>query len=195
MTLPEHLPAEIQDRDADVWEPIIAIADIVGGNWPKLARVAAVALVAESKEAEPSLGVRLLSDLRTVFGNADKMSTKMLLSALMAIEESPWGDLRGKPLDERGLANRLRPYGIKSGPVRIGEIVSRGYKRSDLFDAWIRYLPPLPDTSVTSATTATSIPSPDVARVTHVADLPASGGEINPDGWTFHLHDCDAAMK
>jgi uncharacterized protein DUF3631 len=195
MTLPEHLPAEIQDRDADVWEPIIAIADMVGGNWPKLARVAAVALVAESKEAEPSLGVRLLSDLRTVFGNADKMSTKMLLAALIAVEESPWGDLRGKPLDERGLANRLRPYDIKSGPVRIGEIVSRGYKRSDLFDAWTRYLPPLPDTRVTSATSATSIPSPDVARVTHVADLPASGGEISPDGWTFHLDDYEAAMK
>ena len=39
------LPDEIQDRDADVWEPLIAIADAVGGQWPSKARVAAVALV------------------------------------------------------------------------------------------------------------------------------------------------------
>lgn len=54
-----ELPTEIQDRDADVWEPLVAIADAVGGDWPKRARVAAVALVAVSKDVELSLGVRL----------------------------------------------------------------------------------------------------------------------------------------
>ena len=61
------LPNEIQDRDADVWEPLIAIADAVGGQWPRKSRVAAVALVSESREAEASLGVRLLADLQTIF--------------------------------------------------------------------------------------------------------------------------------
>jgi hypothetical protein len=51
--------------------------------------------------------------------------------------------MRGKPLDERGLANRLRQYGIKSKNVRIGDKISKGYERADLFDAWQRYLPPL----------------------------------------------------
>src|SRR5262245_40211687 len=54
------LPPQIQDRDADVWEPLIAVADSVGGVWPERARVAAVALVALSREAEPSLGIKLL---------------------------------------------------------------------------------------------------------------------------------------
>jgi hypothetical protein len=93
------LPSEIQDRDADLWEPLIAVADAVGGEWPARARRAAVALVAASKDAEPSLGVRLLSDLRMVFGTADEMSSKAILRALIDIDESPWGDLRGKPLD------------------------------------------------------------------------------------------------
>jgi Protein of unknown function (DUF3631) len=67
-----ELPPEIQDRDADVWEPLIAIADAVGGDWPPRARVAAVTLVAASKEIEPSLGIRLLADLRTIFGEASR---------------------------------------------------------------------------------------------------------------------------
>ena len=53
-----ELPNEIQDRDADVWEPLIAIADAVGGEWPARARAAGVALVADSKEVEASLGIR-----------------------------------------------------------------------------------------------------------------------------------------
>lgn len=29
-----ELPNEIQDRDADVWEPLVAVADAIGGQWP-----------------------------------------------------------------------------------------------------------------------------------------------------------------
>jgi len=170
------LPAEIQDRDADVWEPLIAISDAVGGNWPELARSAAVALVAASKEAEPSLGVKLLSDLRLVFGDADEMSTKEILRGLVEIDESPWRDLRGKPLDDRSLAKRLGSYGVKSKTVRIGEHTPRGYKRTDLFDVWRRYLPQPPDKSATSATSSANDECRDasVADVVDVVDLSAS---------------------
>jgi hypothetical protein len=112
-----ELPPEIQDRDADVWEPLIIIADAVGGTWPEKARLAAKALVTADRDAEPSLGMRLLADLRTVFGGAKDMTTKAILIALIGLEESPWGDIRGKPLDERGLAKRLRAYGIRSKGV------------------------------------------------------------------------------
>ncbi|HMF07336.1 MAG TPA: DUF3631 domain-containing protein [Methylocella sp.] len=62
-----ELPPGIEDRSADVWEPLIAIADAIGGDWPKRARDAAVALVTAAKEVEPSLGVRLLANIREVF--------------------------------------------------------------------------------------------------------------------------------
>ncbi len=39
------LPEGIADRDADCWEPLIAVADAAGGDWPELAREAAVFLV------------------------------------------------------------------------------------------------------------------------------------------------------
>jgi Protein of unknown function (DUF3631) len=84
-----EVPAGVEDRDADVWEPLLAVADVAGGTWPKRARVAAVTLVAESKESTPSLGVRLLSDLREVFDGTDKLTTEAILKNLHAIDEAP----------------------------------------------------------------------------------------------------------
>jgi hypothetical protein len=151
-----ELPAGIEDRDADVWEALLSVADAAGGQWPSIARVAAVALVAESKESSPSLGVRLLSDLRHVFGDQEALSTRAILDGLIALEESPWADIKGKPLDSRRLANYLRPYGVQSASIRESNTVVRGYRRESLFDPWRRYLPQSPK----SATSATSVTSP-----------------------------------
>jgi hypothetical protein len=162
-----ELPAEIQDRDADVWEPLLAVADAAGGEWPKRARVAAVTLVTALREdGGPSLGVRLLSDLRTVFGDANEMSTRSLLALLHAMDEAPWGDLNGKPLDDRGLASRLRKYGVKSKTFRVGDGTVKGYSRTDLHDPWARYLPPSPVTSVTSVTSVTAVTGANGAGAT-----------------------------
>jgi hypothetical protein len=139
------MPPGIEERAADMWEPLLAIADAAGGNWPRRARKAATELVGAAKEAEPSLGVRLLADLKTVFDKRgeDKLATSVILTDLVALPESPWGDLKGKPITDRALATRLRQYGIKSRDVFVAGKGLKGYYREDLHDAWLRYLPPL----------------------------------------------------
>jgi hypothetical protein len=152
-----EMPAGVEDRAADVWEALLALADAAGGNWPARARTAAQALVTEAQEAPPSLGIRLLADLREVFGDRDAMATDAILTALHELTEAPWAELvAGKPLNNRGLANRLRPYGVKSISVRVDAGVARGYRRQDLADAWTRYLPPIG--TVTSVTPVTPPP-------------------------------------
>lgn len=154
------MPPEIVDRDADVWEPLFAIADLIGGDWPHRARVAAVTLVTDAKAGAPSLGIRLLADLRKVFGDSSQLPTTDILKHLNNMEEAPWGDSRGKAMDARGLARRLSPYGVKSKTIRMtqGPATAKGYAREDLHDAWQRYLPKdtaaslPPDVSVTSVT-------------------------------------------
>lgn len=133
------MPEGITDRDADVWESLLAIADAAGGEWPTKARVTAVTLVTAAKAATPSLGVRLLSDLRQVFGDRDAMPTNEIVQQLVALEESPWTDLQGKALDGRRLGNLLRRYGVASKTVRVNGQVVRGYTRADLHDPWTRY--------------------------------------------------------
>lgn len=155
------MPPGVEDRAADVWEPLLMVADAAGGHWPKRARVSAVTLVTFSKAATPSLGVRLLGDLRTVFGDADAMFTDSILPALHQLDEAPWSDLKGKPLNPRGLANYLRQYGITSRSVRVGERAAKGYAREDLHDAWQRYLglAELPDLGVAALEKVTTVTS------------------------------------
>lgn len=134
------MPAGIEDRNADVWEALLAVADLAGGSWPERARRSAVALVADSMAGTPSLGVLLLRDLRGVFAGHEKLSTEQILDALHALEESPWSDLRGKPVDSRWLSRQLTKYEVKSKNLRVGEKVVKGYDAADLADPWGRYV-------------------------------------------------------
>jgi hypothetical protein len=192
-----ELPEDVVDRDADLWEALIAIADCAGGNWPARARAAALVLVKASKEeTEVSLGLRLLRDLKAVFADEAAMMTVDILAALTALPEAPWASLNGQPISDRFLAHRLRQYGVKSRPFRtgLGKVV-KGYLRADLHDVWLRYAPatagsadaadapeeaerepdgeagpPSPPTSVTSVT-ALEHKSGNGARVTAVTDV------------------------
>ena len=136
--MPE-LPKQIQDRDADVWEPLVAVADAAGGEWPDRARATGVTLTTLLQEGywQP-LSIQLLSDLRTVFGEHTTLPTKTILTQLQSIPESPWEDIKGKPLTGKGLADRLREFDVQ--PVQLNNS-ERGYVRKDLVDAWARYLP------------------------------------------------------
>lgn len=140
------MPEGIYDRDADVWEALLVVADLAGGRWPTLARQAAVAMVAASKQRAPSMGVLLLADIKKVFdtaGRRDKLPTEDLLHALCAFDESPWATIRrGEPIDSRNLAERLKEYGIGSKNHRDGDKVFKGYSRDQFEDAWKRYRVP-----------------------------------------------------
>ena len=123
--------------------------------------MAAVALVAGSSGPRGSLGIQLLEDLREAFGDAEKLSTETILTALHGLDESPWTDLRGKPLDARGLSQRLRKYDVRHKRLRLGDETLRGYEAADLADPWSRYLPPVtvPITMVRTRTHPRGSPS------------------------------------
>ena len=155
------MPSGIEDRDADVWEPLFSIADAAGGDWPRRVRVAAVALVALAKATPLSLGLRLLRDLKDIFGGNENLSTDVILKKLCAITDAPWGNLKGKPIDSRLLGKLLSQYDVQSKDIRINDKVLKGYTRDDLHDPWNRYLKvgvvTASGTSATSATSATTI--------------------------------------
>jgi hypothetical protein len=132
------MPEGVDDRNADIWEALLWVADAAGGPWPEWGRVAAVALVADSKAGLPSMGVRLLMDLRDVFGPFDQMFSEDIIRALLKIDDAPWSDIHGRELDHRGLARRLSAYGVKSKNIREGAHVAKGYRREDLYDPWMR---------------------------------------------------------
>jgi hypothetical protein len=145
------LPKGIEDRDADVWEPLLAVAELAGGHWPERARVAAVAAVAaDGVKTTPSLGIELLADIKAIFDElaTEVVFTTTLLAALATMDQ------RWRRLDGKRLARTLHGYGMTqtNQNQRIGTRVTKGYRREYFEDAWSRYLP----SAATSATGATS---------------------------------------
>jgi hypothetical protein len=145
-----ELPDELGDRAQDVWEPLLAIADLAGGDWPQRARAAALALSGSQNIDEESVRVRLLFDIRAAFNarSADRISTAELIEELCGNDDAPWGDYYGKPLSKHALAKLLRPFGIRPRLIRFAnETVARGYLLEDVFrrylDAENRPYPPL----------------------------------------------------
>jgi hypothetical protein len=140
------IPEGLNDRAADNWVPLLAIADAAGGGWPKLAREAAKAI--SGAESEPaSIGVELLTDIKLVFERkADRISSAELIDALCADQERPWATFHhGKNMTPRQLANRLRGFGIVSSAVRLDDGGNlKGYKLEQFAEAFQRYLLPIP---------------------------------------------------
>ncbi len=135
-------PAGLDDRAAEAWEPLLAIAEGAGRDWSAKARAAASSLSGGESRQEASLGVKLLAAIREATFGRTSISTADLLAAINADEELPfgaWSD--GKGLDARGLARKLKPFDIKPRTVRVGGVTSKGYRVEQLEDAWRRYLP------------------------------------------------------
>jgi putative DNA primase/helicase len=172
-TADPDVPAGLHDRAADCWRPLLAIADLVGADWPARARAAAIALSGE--QTDEAIGTELLADIRTIYAerDAERMSSTDLTAALIAMADRPWAEWsRGRALTAARLARLLRPYGIVPVMYREGARVIRGYPRSMLTDAWTRYLSPSgAETPATPATRATS---------------PASIGPDRPDRDLLH---------
>jgi hypothetical protein len=137
-------PMPLEDRAADTWEPLIAVADLAGGDWPARARTAATTMTtAEAQQEEDtSASVRLLGDLREVFGDDDALYTTTILERLHKLEDAPWADWYGRLLTTRDLAKLLRPYQVRAKNLRErGGEPRKGYARADLHEPWARYLP------------------------------------------------------
>jgi len=128
----------VEDRAADTFEPLIAVADAAGGHWPKTARAACKALVdaADTADEERSESTKLLMDIKRVF--ADKgvafMPSAELVAELRRIEESPWNDFE---LTRSKRSYRLREFRIKTRHNAAAS--ARGYRLDDFSDAFARY--------------------------------------------------------
>ncbi len=141
----------LEDRAADTWEPLIAVADLAGGDWPELARHAALVLTADRDQAASvSDRIRLLADCRTAFGDADALPTTTLIARLRSDPEAPWCDHGPDGITARRLGGMLGDYDIRSANIRFGEPIGqvKGYYRADFTDAWARYCPPPPGGAV-----------------------------------------------
>jgi hypothetical protein len=132
----------VEDRAADVWEPLVAIADVAGGDWPERARAACVALSEES-ETEPAISKQLLADIRQIFarGTEQALHTDTLIMRLTT-NSATWRSFSRNGITSRQVYRYLRPYGIEAKTVRENGVPNWGFRAEYFHDAWRRYLEP-----------------------------------------------------
>ena len=150
------MPDELHDRAQDIAEPLLAIADLAGGEWPERARAALVKLYVGEEDAD--IGVRLLTDIKRVFDEKgeERLFTETIIKELVAnADDAPWAlwfedALKHDKLDSAAsrLAKKLKAYHIKPFRFRIGEDNKKGYQRAQFGKVWKQFLtaspPPAP---------------------------------------------------
>jgi Protein of unknown function (DUF3631) len=144
------LPDAIDDRGQDIAEPLLAIADVVGGEWPDKARKALVKVRNAMQKTDSLSNLELLlSDVKYVFRGKQIMYSEDIVAGLLKREESPWKTMG---LNQWKLAKMLHEFveypggpRIASARVRVGgrksgNSLKAGYKRKQFEDAWSRYV-------------------------------------------------------
>jgi hypothetical protein len=130
------------DRQEDVWEPMVAIGRVAGGDWEKRIRFAAQQLAASGSDgASETVAHQLLSALQSYFSeHGDRADTKTIIAALN--ESGDFADVNyGRGLTPHYIAKLLKPYGIEPRVHKMNEgTTARGYSRDDCKQAFVTYL-------------------------------------------------------
>jgi putative DNA primase/helicase len=144
------LPVDLNDRAADNWEALLAIAELAGDAWPAKARAAAIKLSGDSGETA-TIGTQLLAAVRAVFEarNVDRITSEALAEILALDKDSPWASYGkgNKPITQRQIATVLERYGVRPSTIRLGQVTKKGYMFAWLADAFETYLDPLSGTT------------------------------------------------
>jgi len=138
-------PIELNDRAADNWRPLLAVAELAEGAWLGKSRAVARALSGAVDEGANSAAIQLLADLKTLFNkrDTDRLSSDGICEALGKMEDRPWPEWkRGKPITTRQLAKLLADFDVSPNTIRIEGETPKGYMREQLIDTFVRYLPP-----------------------------------------------------
>ena len=130
----------IPNRESIV--PLSVIAMIAGGKWPRKLQVALARIAAASLAQPPSVGLQLLTDIRSFFSlNNDppRIHSAPLLEYLNALQDRPW-----KKLTPNGLRIILQDFPIKrSASQLIDGHNCKGFNFQHFVESWESYLPTL----------------------------------------------------
>lgn len=142
------MPVEFEghDRPADNFESLIAVGNLCGEGWDEKARDAAVASLGEKAEDDSSYAEDLLKDFRDLFKEHPKaIHNKVLLPALNANEERPWGGWNnGTGIITRDINKQFKRFKIRADNVPVDGVRAKGFKEEWFTKVFERYLPPLP---------------------------------------------------
>ena len=135
------LPDELNDRQADILEPLFAIGDMASPEWGERIRSVAITLCAEEEE-EVSLNVSLLRNISEFM--VSDMHSAEICEALNENDEWDWNTFnpyKAKTgISQKQLGSFLKDFGIHPENIRINNVQRKGYRlNSHMKDCFERY--------------------------------------------------------
>jgi hypothetical protein len=139
------MPEGLNDRQEDIWEPLLALADSVGGDVPRLAR-AAVEAVSENGD-ELSYGAEQLAATRKLIGDKNRITSAELIEGLWEAEALPARLMEDEEPNYKKIGHWLSKFiqsygGNPARKLRFGNQTSKGYESAELKSIFDRYCPP-----------------------------------------------------
>ena len=138
----EDFPPNLSSRRQDLIEPLLQLADYIGGVWPVRIREALANIFQEEAAFDLKHCVQLLADVRDCFAHhswPERLSTAALLAWLHNLSTRPW-DVDG-PITARTFARLLGAFDILPRLQRIGSAApARGYQLADFVSHWQTHL-------------------------------------------------------
>jgi len=145
------MPAQLRNRQADNWRPLIAIADAFGADWATRSREAAVIFAGGHQDEDAA--VVLLGAIRGIFDGrrVDRLPSKTIVDDLTDADDAMWSEWRGiggnqqpRKLSQGEVAKLLAPFQIRPKTIRLLSVASgkptvKGYSRSQFEAAWRSY--------------------------------------------------------
>jgi hypothetical protein len=143
--LEPRMPDFMTDRQEDIWEPLLAIADAIGGDVPKLAREAARVLC--ENDDELGFGAMALAAIQKVVGDRGRITSADLISGLWEADALPSRLMEDEEPNHKKIGHWLskfiKSYGGKPArKLRFGEQTFKGYEAAELKQVFDRYCPP-----------------------------------------------------
>jgi hypothetical protein len=140
------MPESLTDRQEDIWEPLLAIADSIGGDVPKLAREAAYALCGNDDDAGFDYGIPQLVAIRKVVGEQTRIRSADLIDKLWEADALPSRLMQDEKPNYKKIGHHLskliKSYGGR--PARQLDFDgqnARGYEAAELKEVFDRYCP------------------------------------------------------
>lgn len=129
-------PDGIEDRAAELWEPLLAVGEVVGGEWAERARNACRVLALgepEEYDDEPDTPVEmLLADMSLIFMGEERLASRTIVERLQLLPGSAWKRFPNVITAGKEIAAMLEPRGVAPRPVWLDGVTVRGYDRADL---------------------------------------------------------------
>ena len=141
-------------------QPLLTLADTIGGDWPRQARLAFCRIFFEAQTDRINRSIQALYDVRQAFmerGHPERLSSHYLIEYLCGLNHRSWGEYKdGKAISGQALAQLLGRFQIEPNQQRMGSHGPvRGYDRQDFLATWAEHFDQPEETNCTDPTSGT----------------------------------------